>query len=64
MRDTDCWQRTQPVRGNWTRCATALQLAVAMAVSEPRGIEAAGSGHDGTEVDVEVVRYFGGAAFR
>jgi hypothetical protein len=42
---------------------TALQLAVAMAVSSgAKGIEAAAVATDEAEVDVEVVRYFGGAA--
>jgi cytidine deaminase len=42
---------------------TALQLAVAMAVSSGvKGIEAAAVVTDSDQVDVEVVRYFGGAA--
>jgi len=42
---------------------SALQLAVAMAVSSGvKGIEAAAVVTDGEQVDVEVVRYFGGAA--
>ncbi|HET6296126.1 MAG TPA: cytidine deaminase [Kribbella sp.] len=42
---------------------SALQLAVAMAVSSGvKGIEAAAVVTDGQQVDVEVVRYFGGAA--
>jgi hypothetical protein len=42
---------------------TALQLAVAMAVSSGvKGIEAAAVVTDEALVDVEVVRYFGGAA--
>jgi hypothetical protein len=44
---------------------SALQLAVAMAVSSGvKGIEAAAvvTDHESAEVDVEVVRYFGGAA--
>ena len=41
----------------------ALQLAVAMAVSSGvKGIEAATVVTDSDQVDVEVVRYFGGAA--
>jgi hypothetical protein len=42
---------------------SALQLAVAMAVSSGvKGIEAAAVVTDGEQIDVEVVRYFGGAA--
>ncbi len=46
-----------------TVALTALQLAVAMAVSSGvKGIEAAAVVTDSEQVDVEVVRYFGGAA--
>ncbi|GAA1598186.1 cytidine deaminase [Kribbella sancticallisti] len=42
---------------------SALQLAVAMAVSSGvKGIEAAAVVTDSEQVDVEVVRHFGGAA--
>jgi hypothetical protein len=44
---------------------SALQLAVAMAVSSGvKGIEAAAvvTDHEAAQLDVEVVRYFGGAA--
>ncbi|MEV6286597.1 cytidine deaminase [Kribbella sp. NPDC051770] len=42
---------------------SALQLATAMAVSSGvKGLEAAAVVTDGEQVDVEVVRYFGGAA--
>ena len=63
VRDTDgrtyaaCTVQLDTVR------LTALQLAVAMAVSSGvKGIEAAAVVTDETQVDVEVVRYFGGAA--
>ena len=46
-----------------TVALSALQLAVAMAVSSGvKGIEAAAVVTDSEQVDVEVVRYFGGAA--
>ncbi|TCM43470.1 cytidine deaminase [Kribbella orskensis] len=63
VRDTDgrtyaaCTVQLDTVR------LSALQLAVAMAVSSGvKGIEAAAVVTEADEVDVEVVRYFGGAA--